>query len=256
MHRLRALTRLLLIGIVLAGSLLLRLTLQIGTVGRPSARRKHRANLAGRTARVVGQIMGMQVRVEGTPPEAPFWLVSNHVSYVDVVLLMGLVEGVFVAKQEVRSWPLLGLLTRAFGTLYIDRSNARDAARINERMEAALSGGDGLVFFPEGTSTAGDRVLPFRSSLLDPAASGASPVYYAAIRYRTPPGAPPASQAVCWWGTMTFGGHFWALLGLPGFHATVRFGERPLMEPDRKRLAQRLRDHILQSLEPLPDAVL
>ncbi|HKX45760.1 MAG TPA: 1-acyl-sn-glycerol-3-phosphate acyltransferase, partial [Planctomycetota bacterium] len=116
---------------------------------------------------------------------------------------------------------------------------------------AHLARGHTVVLFPEGTSSRGVEVLPFRPSLLEPAAGGGFPVVPAAVSYRTPAGAPPASRAVCWWGDMTFAGHFVRLLGLPGFDARVAFGSEAPREPDRKVLADNLWQAVRAQFEPV-----
>lgn len=185
-------------------------------------------------------ILGVQVEVRGTPPHPPFLLVTNHLSYIDIPLLASLTRCVFVSKHEVRGWPGFGLAARAAGTIFIDRSRKRDAVRVLDQMEEARKAGDGIIFFPEGTSTRGERVTPLKPALLDAAIRSGQPIHYGVISYRTPPDQPPAHEVVCWWGDMTFFPHFFTLLGIPGFTAFVTFGHETLMDEDRKALAARL----------------
>jgi len=104
------------------------------------------------------------------------------------------------------------------------------------------------VLFPEGTSSGGDAVLRFRPALLEAAARAELPVHCAAIAYRTPPGAPPASEVVCWWRDMPFVPHVWNLLALPRFEARLCFAEETVCEPDRKLLAERLQRMVERQL--------
>lgn len=215
------------------------------------------AALAGRGARWrqaifrtwgrgVPGLLGITVHVRGTPPASAGLLVSNHLSYIDIPIYAGLTGNAFVAKSEVRSWPAVGWLARSMGTLFIDRTNKRDIPRVVEKITARFREGQGLVIFPEGTSTDGSEVRPFYPSLLAPAAAVRQPVSYSSIQYRTPPGSPPASQSVCWWGDMTFAGHFLSLLRLPSIESTVTFGSEPVVDSDRKQLAQRLFEAVRQ----------
>jgi 1-acyl-sn-glycerol-3-phosphate acyltransferase len=189
-------------------------------------------------ARAVARIVGMRLHVEGAPPPAPGLLVANHLGYVDVVALWCAAGGVFVAKSEVASWPLVGRLGSIARTLFIDRARKRDLLRVLSEMDAALRGGERVILFAEGTSTRGEGVLPFKSSLFEAAVRARLPVGCASLSYATPPGAMPADRAVCWWGDMGFPDHVYALLRLPGFEARLRFAEAPLQGRERKALAR------------------
>ncbi len=187
---------------------------------------------------------GTRIRVEGPPPSPPFLLVSNHLSYLDILVLSGTTGAVFVAKREVRGWPLLGLMAAASGTLFIDRARRADTLTVSRDLAAAFASGRSVIVFPEGTSSSGDDVLPFRSSLLEPAAASGHPVHAACLAYRIPGGQADPREAVCWWGDMDFGAHFWNLLGLPRIEATVRFDPDPETDSDRKALTARLETRV------------
>lgn len=202
-------------------------------------------------ARGVVRILGIRVAVEGTAPEPPFLLVSNHLSYLDIVVFAATGPARFVAKREVRDWPVVGLLARTMRTVFINRTVKRDAVRALEGLADAVGDGDGVIVFAEATSSAGHRVLPFRPALLEWAARTGYPVHYASIAYRTPPGTTPAHLSVCWWGDMTFGRHLVALCRLPWIGATLRHGEAPVLESDRKRLADRLHRAVAAQFSPV-----
>lgn len=210
----------------------------------PRLCRRFRTGLFRRASRAALALLRLELRVLGTPPEPPFLLVTNHLSYLDVVVLASLVPGLFVAKAEVRRWPLLGPICRGFGTIFIDREDRRDLSRVLGEIEKALEYGEGVVFFPEGTSSPGDKVGPFRSPLLAVAARKALPVHYAALGYQTPEDAPPARLSVCWWGDMGFLPHLVSLFRLPRIEASLAFGPEPVVDTDRKRLAERLREGV------------
>jgi len=183
---------------------------------------------------------GTRVQVEGPPPAPPFLLVSNHLSYLDILVLSGITGAVFVAKREVRDWPLLGRMAASSGTMFIDRTRRADTLAVGRNLAAALDSGRSVIVFPEGTSGSGDEVLPFRSSLLEPAAASGHPVHAACLSYRIPGGEADPRTEVCWWGDMAFGSHFWNLLGLRRIEATVRFDPHPETDADRKALTARL----------------
>lgn len=201
-------------------------------------------------ARGVVRLLGVRAAVEGVPPRPPFFLVANHLGYLDVALIAAHLRCVFVARGDVDRWPVFGALCRAGDTLFIDRENRRDIPRVIDRIRAVLDGGRGVVLFPEGTSSGGEAVLPFKPGLLEPAAVAGIPVSYAAVSYATPPGSPPARLVVCWWGAMPFVRHLLTLLGLPEIRARLVFGAEPIVESERKELARRL--HRAVSLQHRP----
>ncbi len=251
MRTTRALFRILLLGLWTAVCVSI---CAMGNRFRRRAPRRHtawRGRLVSRWARVAVRLMGMRIQVKGTPPSPPFVLVANHLSYFDVILLQTQLHATFVSKAAVKTWPVIGYMTRTAGTLFIDRTNRRDIFRINALIEEALANGDGVVFFPEGTSSKGDKVYPFNASLLDLAARQRHAVTSAAIHYQTPPGETPAHLAVCWWGDMTFADHLLNVLKLPYFEATLVFGSESIQETDRKALARKLKQQVQSYFFPV-----
>jgi 1-acyl-sn-glycerol-3-phosphate acyltransferase len=194
---------------------------------------------------------GMRIEVTGTPPEAPFFLVTNHLSYTDIGALRAVVAGVFVAKAEVRNWFLAGRICRDIGTIFIDRANRRDIPRAGEEILERLDAGEGVIVFPEGTSTAGKEVLPFNSSFFEFAARADLPVHYAALGYATPDAELPASIAVCWGEEISFFVHLWRLFKLPEYTAFVNFGGEPVKDHDRKVLAAELHRRVVEKFVPV-----
>ncbi len=195
--------------------------------------------------------LGVRVLRKGQPPTGGFLLVSNHLSYLDIPVLASQVPTIFVSKAEVADWPLIGFLTQSMGVVFLRREDKRDLLRVSTAIEREMEAGNGIVLFPEGTSSKGAALLPFRPSLLAPAARGGLPVSYAAIHYAVPEGCVPASESVCWWGDMTFGGHVLELLRLPSISATVTFGDGPIVDFDRKNLALRLWEAVQARFEPV-----
>jgi len=252
--RLRSWLRLVLIAMA---TTLFFLLFQLGRpflVGRPVRRRRWRSfNLRG-WGRTLLRIMNVEVEVVGTAPEPPFLLVSNHLSYVDIVVLSSRLGSIFVSKSDVRSWPVLGFMVRHMDIIFVDRNLRRDIRPTVASIEEALAAGDGVVVFPEGTSTAGATVGRFRPSLLEPAARGLLPVATAALSYSTPAGHAPAHLAVCWWGDMTFPDHVLRLLALPGFSVRLAFGAGAVRDGERKRLAASLEARVRDLFVPVAGA--
>lgn len=194
----------------------------------------------GLWARDFCRSLGIETRVRGTPPSGRFLLVSNHLGYTDIPLLAAHTDATFVAKADLSGWPLLGTIMRTADTIFIDRARKRDLVRVMKQVSSRLKDGLGVVIFPEGTTGNGEKILRFKPSLLELAARHGEPVYYATITYRTGAAAPPARDIVCWWDDTPFAEHLLRLLALDGFEATLEFGDKPLWEPDRKVLADRL----------------
>ena len=117
-------------------------------------------------------ILNVRLFLHGMPPPytiRPLMLVANHVSWLDICMINAVVAVRFVAKSEIRRWPLLGWLCARSGTLFIDRGRRRDTTRINQMVARSLVAGDVFAVFPEGTTSDGSTLLKFHASLLEPA---------------------------------------------------------------------------------------
>jgi len=254
MRHLRAIVRAVgLIAVTLATyfALILRLPF-VGAYKGPA--NQWRGFIACKCARAAAAILGINIAASGSPPALPFLLVSNHLSYVDVVVFGSLLDCVFVARGDAARWPVIGPLCRAAGSIFVDREKRKDVARVNCLIEQALRDGRGVVLFAEGTSTPGDIVLPFKSSLLEQAARASFPVSYASITYRTREGDEPAHMSVCWWGDMTFFKHLIGLLYVKKVDATVVFGSQTIQAGNRKVLAERLWASVTDLFIPVVDS--
>lgn len=205
-----------------------------------SAGSRWRSLVFHRWAVVTAIILGLKIDATGQPPREPFLLVSNHLSYLDVLLFASRMKCVFVARGDLAHWRFVGALCRAADTIFINRQSRMDVARVNLLIKQVLDDGRSVVLFAEGTSSRGDRVHPFKSSLLEQAARASFAVSYAAIGYRTLQDESPAHLSVCWWGDMTFVKHLIGILYLTKVDATVTFGVEQIRNHDRKVLAERL----------------
>ena len=202
-------------------------------------------------ARSFIHISKMKIEVVGNAPKPPFFLVSNHLSYTDVPALRAVTDGVFVAKGEIENWFLAGKIVRDMGTIFINRQKRRDIPRAGREIIKKLGEGEGVVVFPEGTSTKGEEILPFNSSFLEFAAQTDLPVSYASITYKTPASETPASEAVCWWDEKGFAEHLWHLFRLKEYTAIINFGDEPIQNANRKVLARELREKIKEKFIPV-----
>lgn len=135
-------------------------------------------------ARVFLGLLAIDLVVNGEPQQhGPLLLVANHVSWIDIVVLLALAPCRLVSKAEVHHWPLIGAMATRVGTLFIERSARRDALRVVHQMAQALHEGQLLAVFPEGTTSDGSQLLPFHGNLLQAAIATACPVQPLALRY-------------------------------------------------------------------------
>jgi 1-acyl-sn-glycerol-3-phosphate acyltransferase len=205
----------------------------------------------GLWAKSFKRVSAMRIEIIGTPPRPPFFLVSNHLGYADVAALRCAAKGVFVAKGEIISWPVIGTIIRDMGTIFIDRTNRRDIPRAGELIIDRIDAREGVTIFPEGTNTVGEKILPFHSSFLQFAAGSGLPVHYATISYHTPDGEPPAAGTVSWGDDKTFFQHLWGLFRIRAYTATIVFGSEPVTDTDRKRLAAELYARVSEKFLPM-----
>jgi 1-acyl-sn-glycerol-3-phosphate acyltransferase len=191
------------------------------------------------------RISGFEIEVIGKPCGIrPALYVANHCSYFDIMVLGSLLEAAFVAKREVGTWPGIGFLARVAGTVFVER-RARHSRTQRDEMKAKLDGDlQSLILFPEGTSSDGRTVLPFKSALFSVAEAGgaALPVQPISLSYNGLDGLPMGRNwrsYFAWYGDMELADHIWLALGLGRTKVTVVFHPAVTMEtlPSRKALA-------------------
>ena len=192
--------------------------------------------------------LGVQVRVSGTAHHEAVLMAANHVSWLDIPALHASApQARFVSKSAIAHWPLLGRLAHAGGTLFIERERKRDAMRVVHEIAGALRQGDAIAVFPEGTTGAGDAVLPFHANLLQAAITTATAVQPIVLRYSEP--GHPVSIAAQYTGDTTLIESLMKVCRARGLVVEVRFlPAEPAGELDRRVLAQRLRDRIADEL--------
>ncbi len=174
---------------------------------------------AGRRARVkqwsarLLRILAVEARVEGdmNARGGNVLVVANHISWLDIFVLNSVHPVRFVAKSELARWPVVSQMIRGAGTLFIERERRHDTRRVNHQLAHVLAGGDVVAIFPEGTTTDGTDMLPFKSSLLQPIVEAEGHVVPVALRYRTRDGDP--SLATAYVGETSFAASFWCVCG-------------------------------------------
>jgi lyso-ornithine lipid O-acyltransferase len=187
--------------------------------------------------RVICAIIGIRVetlgRLSGVPPR---YVVANHISWTDVIVLASVAPFVFLAKREVSTWPVLGLLARLQGTIFVTRGSGKDIPQVNAELCDVLSRGRDLVVFPEGTSSDGTSVFAFRPAHFEALRDfeGAVAVIPTALLYTDG----VKFIDVGWYGDMTFLPHLWSIMKRGGVTCSIIFDEAMSTNgEDRKTLA-------------------
>lgn len=194
--------------------------------------------------RVAARALGLRVRVEGAPATGrPLLLVSNHVSWVDIVTLGSLLPVSFIAKSEVGGWPVVKWLARLQRSVFIDRTRRTSTASANSAIAARLAADEALVLFAEGTTGDGIGVLPFRSALVGAAreAAGAEapilvqPVAVVYLGFQGLPIDRSRMAEIAWHGDMDLAPHLVGLIDIGAVDAVVAFGAPIAFGPDSDR---------------------
>ena len=195
-------------------------------------------------------IFGARIKVTGTMSQGgPLLMVSNHISWLDILLFLSLTPVRFVSKSEVESWPIVGRYAQACRTLFIQRTSKRDARKVVEMMRESLLSGDRVAIFPEGTTTKGEGVLPFHANLFESAVSSHASTQAASILYvnTSAKGAPKLDTLPSFTGDDTLVGSIWRILGLQHFEIWVSLGEvHPPGDLDRRALAKKCNLEVVQ----------
>jgi lyso-ornithine lipid O-acyltransferase len=201
---------------------------------------RQRAHWLRWTSSAVLRNLGVAVQRRGPCP-AQGLVVSNHLSYLDIPIFAAITPCVFVAKREVRKWPVFGWFARWGGTIFIDRQSRASTDQVAQQMIDVLRQGVTVVLFPEGTSTDGSVVLRFHPSLLQPAIALGTAMTPAAISYHM---AGAEERDLCYYGEVRFAPHLLQLLGRSGVSAEVEFRPHGEIYADRKAAAYGLREKV------------
>jgi 1-acyl-sn-glycerol-3-phosphate acyltransferase len=213
-------------------------------LGRPG--RRTAADLQ-RWAAGTCRLLGVEIVQCGPLPPSGSLIVANHLGYLDILALAAVTGTTFVAKREVRQWPVVGRLAAAAGIIFIDRQRRRDMLRVMDEMAAAGAAGRRVLWFPEATSTDGRSVQPFKSGLFQVAVTRDQPVHPVAITIAGPVGVCPHAD-LCWHGERALAPHLWRVLRTPGCRVTLVFGDHALYRSSRKALASLAFDQVVDAL--------
>jgi len=207
-----------------------------------------RAGHARRWAARLLRVLAIRLELKGAPPSAgtAALLVANHVSWLDPFVISAVRPVRFVAKSEVRRWPVIGWLTAQGGTVFVVRSRRHHTAYVNQSVVAAMRSGEVFAVFPEGTTTDGSVVLPFHASLLQPAFESGAPLVPVALRYLRADGSLCTEAAYD--GDKTIFDTLRAMVALPAIRAELQF-LAPLAGADHRhrRALARAAEHAIAS---------
>ena len=184
----------------------------------------------------------VQVEVQGVPPTSGL-LVSNHLSYLDIVVYSSVVPCAFVSKAEVARWPVFGQYAISGGTIFVERVRLSSSRRANLAIIEYLRARVPVVLFPEGTTSDGSQLLRFHSSMLQPAIDAAVTVTPCAVSYEVSDG---TERDVAWWGGMTLAPHVLKLTARRWVRAKVSFGGPLTPTRSRKALSDEARERVME----------
>ncbi len=194
------------------------------------------------------ELLGVAVKANGTPlQKGPLMVVINHVSWLDILVMLAAQPVCFVSKSEVRHWPIIGWLATNVGTLYIERTKARDALRVVHQIAENLKAGHLIGIFPEGTTSDGRSLLPFHGNLLQAAIASNSPVQPVALRFLEANGS--LSMSPTYINDDTLLSSVWRMLRADPVTAQLDFlPSMPTDGLDRRALASQLQELIASRL--------
>jgi 1-acyl-sn-glycerol-3-phosphate acyltransferase len=192
-------------------------------------------------------LWNIRLHLMGQPVmNGPMLLVANHISWLDIVVMHAARHCRFVSKSDIQAWPLIGTLATGCDTLFIQRTNRRDAMRVVQEMTRALQAGDVVAIFPEGTTGDGLKLLPFHANLIQAAIAADAPVQPVALKFLDrQTGA--VSLAPAYIGDDSLLVSVWRTLTAEGIDAVVHFGEPQAAQGrERRAWAHALREEVMR----------
>jgi 1-acyl-sn-glycerol-3-phosphate acyltransferase len=195
------------------------------------------------------RLAGIGLQVQGTPRAGGTLVVANHVSWLDIAAIHAACpQARFVSKADVKHWPLLGWMVTQAGTLFIERERKRDAMRMVHDMAAALQRGETVAVFPEGTTGAGETLLPFHANLLQAAIAVQAPIQPVVLHFSEPGHRYAVSAQYI--GDTSLAQSIWRVITARGLTVQVQFlSPQASAHADRRTLAASLQGQIQQALD-------
>ena len=205
---------------------------------------------------IIVRTFGLKINTVNLPQnDKPFLLVSNHMGFVDIMMIASRFPALFVTSNEMRETPFLGLLTEMAGCIYVERRSRTKIMNEMKSLVDVLKKGFRVTLYPEATSTNGERVLPFKKTLMMAAGQAGVPIQPVVINFRKVNGEPFGYKwrdSLCWWGDITFAQSLWRALCLKSVEAEIEFLEQIHSTPDDDRGLIADRAHALISAKFSP----
>lgn len=214
--------------------------------------RELRPELSRRLARIVLLASNFRIRYHGTPPPPGTLVVANHLSWADTFTFLSQLGCRFVANHLYGSIIGFSAMLRSIGVTFVNRVSLRGIGPARRVMQRILRQRDSLMVFPEGRTSRGERVRPFRAAFLQVAVDLGVPVAPASIRYETPPGWPPASVVVGWeeWPPLLV--HMWRAFHVPRITCEITYGDTVVSATSRHVLSEELHARVSDLYHPMP----
>ncbi|WP_246845800.1 1-acyl-sn-glycerol-3-phosphate acyltransferase [Bdellovibrio sp. ZAP7] len=227
------------------------------TRDRSKRRRRFSANASRYCGLIARNALGIKLTVINKPAakHAGSLLVANHMGFVDILLLAGIEPMSFITSNEMRETPLLGPITELAGCFYVERRSRTKILGEMKRLADSLKDGLNIVLYPEATSTNGEKVLPFKRTLMMAASEAGVPVQPVVINFTSINGEAFNTRwrdAVCWYGDATFVEYFWKTLRLKSVTAEIEYLEILHAKPEDERGALADKAHAMISAKFVP----
>lgn len=218
----------------------------------PRRYREIRPELSRRLARIVLLASNFRLRYEGTPPPPGSMVVANHLSWADSFTFLSQLGCRFMVNHLYGSIIGFSAVLRSLGVAFVNRMSLRGLGPARDMMRRILENKELLMIFPEGRTSRGETVRPFRAAFLQVAVDLGVPVAPASIRYITPPGWPPASVVVGWeeWPPLLV--HIWRAFHVPRITCEIRYGDLVVSATSRRVLSEELHARVTELYRPMP----
>jgi len=227
------------------------------TVKGENNRRRRFSDNAAKYTKLICQLYNIKIELHNFPQNKdPGLIVGNHLGFIDILVMHSITKALFITSEEMRKTPLLGIITEMAGCMYVDRKNRLNIRGELDSIVQTLNDGFRVTLYPEATSHNGEKVLPFKRTLISSAALAGKPIFPYCFNFKSINGGPftlKYRDYVCWYGDITFFTSFLRACSLREVVADVTFLEPyyPKPEQDRAEVADEIRRQIVEKFVPV-----